>query len=213
MFARLLHRGIAPLVATAAILLAPAVSGAQAQPALSDLVVEWARGRYASPLLCEMDGKLVRGVRRVILRPPASSHHRSSLVIQFIDIKADDASRCVTSTGQPMPNLVGQVELRLPGSDHPETARRDFKRAMQREHGFDFDVLNGIVRVQTITSPPAPISKVDYRGGRAALRLALPATDAAREMAEFQSPRKLVLSLQPAAGAPIELPIFQVGSR
>lgn len=186
----------------------PAPAAGQTGPDLSDLVVDWATGRYASPVMCEIGGELVRGVRRVILRPHHTLGRPTRLAVHFIDMKPGKATRCIDSTGAPQPNVQGKLLLGVPGIPHPETATRDFKRALQRDKGFVLEVTEGVLKTQDVAVPPASPRLVDYRGGEASLRLVLPATDAARELAPFPSPRKLVLIVESERGARLELPLF-----
>ena len=194
------------------LLLALVVSGgaarAQSEPDLNALVVDWASGRFAAPVMCELGGELVRGVRRVILRPRHTIGRPVRLAVHFIDMRPEDATRCVNAMGQPQPNILGKLLLQLPGTSHPETAARDFKRTLKRDKGFDLDITEGVLKLQDVAMPPPEPRLVDFRGGKASIRLVFPATDADRELAPFPSPRKSVLAVESKDGERIELPIF-----
>jgi hypothetical protein len=190
--------------------LSPLLARAQSGPDLSDLVVDWAHGRYASPVMCELDGELVRGIRRVILREERTPGRAVMLLVQFVDMRPGEAARCVNATGQPQPNILGKVLLRLEGTPHPETAARDFKQTLKRDRGFELEIARGALKLQAVSRPPAGPQLVDFQGGRATLRLVMPATDADLELAAFQSPRKLLLELQPKKGEKLTLPISLV---
>lgn len=190
-------------------LLLPARGGlAQSPPDLNALVVDWASGRYASPVMCEIGGELVRGIRRVILRPRHTLGRPLRLAVHFIDMRPDGATRCVNATGARQPNALGKLLLQLPGMPHPETAKRDFKRTLKREKGFDLDVAEGILKLQEVAEPPVEPRLVDFRGGKARVALVMPATDAARELGAFDSPSKLLLSVQSPDGEKLVLPLF-----
>jgi hypothetical protein len=90
---------------------------------------------------------------------------------------------------------------------------RDFKAALHNERGFDFDVVEGVLRVQFIAEPLAPARSVDFRGGRVGLHMLAPATDATRELAEFQSQRKALLELEAPEGTRVAIPIFLTAPR
>lgn len=184
-----------------------APTAAQA-PSMNDLVIDWATGRYASPVMCEIDGKLVRGVRRLILKPRHSLGRPSQLAVHFIDMRPESATRCINSTAAPQPNVLGKVLMQLPGTPHPETAMRDFKRGLSRDKGFSLDLAEGILKIQDVAVPAPEARLVDFRGGKGSLRLVLPATDADRELSAFNSPKKLILSLEAPGGERIELPLF-----
>jgi hypothetical protein len=190
------------------LLLASATATAQSGPDLSDLVVEWARGRYASPVMCELEGSLVRGIRRVIIGGERMPGRTVTLELQFIDMRPGEATRCVNATGRPQPNALGKLQLRLPGHPHPETAKRDFKQTLKQERGFDFEIAAGRLKLQSVAVPPAEPRVVDFRGGHASIGLVQPATDAERELRDFKSPRKLVLELESPKGDALKLPIF-----
>jgi hypothetical protein len=159
----------------------------------------------------DVNALVVRGIRRVILRPQQTLGRAPTLSVQFIDMRPETATRCVDSRGTSQPNALGRVELRLPGIPHPETASRDFKRALQRDKGFDLEVTEGFLKLQTVAAPPVEPRVVDFRGGHAALRRVLPATDADRELRAFDSPRKLLLVIEAPGGERLELPLFLTG--
>ena len=186
----------------------PFTAAAQTPPDLNALVVNWAMGHYASPILCEIEGRLVRGVRRVLLKPRQTFGRPVNLEVHFIDIQPDEATRCVNSTGQDQPNIFGKVWLQIPGIPHPETAKRDFKRRLKRDKSFDFEIVEGHLKLQPVAVPiPAPHVE-DFRGGQATLGPAMPATDAARELAPFKSQRKMLLTLKSTSGPTLQLPLF-----
>jgi hypothetical protein len=181
---------------------------AQSGPDLSDLVVDWARGRYASPVMCELGGGLVRGIRRVIIRGERMPGRTATLELQLVDMRPGEATRCVNATGHSQPNALGKLQLRLPGRPHPETAMRDFKQTLKHARGFEFEIAAGRLKLQDVAVPPAESRIVDFRGGHASIGLVLPATDAERELRDFQSPRKRVLELKSPQGDALLLPLF-----
>jgi len=203
-------RAIRPLLCalSALVLLAAAPAAAQSPPDLNDLVIRWAAGRYASPVMCEIGGELVSGIRRVILRPQQTLGRPPRLTVQFVDMRPGEATRCVDARGAAQPNVLGKLLLELPGISHPETASRDFKRALQREKGFELQIGEGVLKLQDVRVPQPDPRIVDYRGGNAALRLVAPATDADRALAPFPSPRKLLLIVEAPGADRLELPLF-----
>lgn len=193
--------------------LLPSLAAAQAGPDLNALVIDWAQGRYASPVMCQIGAETVRGIRRILLTADSSDGRGPLLAVQFVDMQVEDASRCFNSTGEEQPNLLGKVQLRLPGRPHPETAMRDFKLAIRRHKGFDLEIVGGVLKVQPVSLPPSAPRTIDFRGGRAGLHMVLPATDAARELADFPSPRKAVLALEAKSGMRLVFPIFLASAR
>ncbi|MCH2187611.1 hypothetical protein MK280_17290 [Myxococcota bacterium] len=183
-------------------------TSAQTPPDLNALVVNWAMGQYASPILCEIVGRLIRGVRRVILKPHQTFGRPVNLEVHFIDLQPEDATRCVNSIGKTQPNIWGKVWLQIPGKPHPETAKRDFKRRLKRDKAFDLEIADGRLKLQGVAIPTPKATVESFRGGRATLGPAMPATDAARELALFKSQRKMLLTLESPSGTVLELPLF-----
>ena len=180
---------------------------------LNALAIEWARGHYASPLFCEIDAKPVRGLRRVLIVPGPPNRSSPSAWIRFVDMKIERATRCFDATGAAIPNVIGKIEVQLPGRSHPETARRDLKLALRRERGFAFNVLAGALRVQEVGAGEAGAQVVDFRGGSAKLHRIAPASDEARELAEFHSPRTVLLELRAHDGTTLRFPLFMLEVR
>jgi len=187
--------------------------GAPGAPTVSEMALDWARGRYATPLICEFDGKLVRGIRRVLIAPGASHQRARQNRIVFIDLEVDDASRCFAELQDSVPNVIGSVQIELPAVRRSDTARRDFREALRRKGGFEFRVAGGGLKLQAVTQPPSPGRTVDFRGGRASLRTIEPGSDAARLLAPFDSPRKLILELSARDGTKLSFPLYMTDLR
>jgi hypothetical protein len=210
------RRGPASRVASAALALfasalafaAPA--GAQGTPSLDDLILGWGQGRYASPVYCEIDGELVRGVRRLVLKPEATPGRRPSLSVQFVDMRPENATRCVNSVGEAIPNVIGRVRLTRFDRPHPETGPRDFKHELRKDRGFAFEISSGALKLQDVARPPSEPRIVDFADGRARLDVVLPATLADRELADFKSKRKRLLTLESKGGERLTLALFDL---
>ena len=193
------------------LLLALAPTGASREdsgPDLGDLALDWARGRYGTPLVCEIDGEPVRGMRRLLIAPVSQHGGRAADRIIFVDLEPGAATRCFDDFGEPEPNILGGVEIHYVGSTNPEHARRDFKEALRRKRGFEFVIGSGHLKLQEVAQPPVPPETVDFARGRASLRLIAPGSDAARLLDDFRSPRKLMLELQTHDGRQLSFPLF-----
>ena len=207
-----LLRRIAPgaLGLGAAATLAAAAPGASQAPALrlSDLALKWSLGSFASPLICELEGRPVRGLRRieitsgpVRIQPPVNR-------IRFVDLEVQDASRCFTELAGDTPNVTGSLHIRLPGSHTPDAAQREFRESLRRRRGFEFEISKGILQIQEVTRPaPAPRA-VDFSRGRARLSELPDGSDAARLLAPFRSPRKLLLQLEARDGTTLSFSLY-----
>jgi len=189
---------------------APAAQG----PGLNELVLDWARGRYASPLICEIEGEPVRGLRRVLVTPGPRQVRPPVGSIVFVRMTVDEATRCFTDLGESAPNITGRVQIRLPGtSHHPDTARRDFASRLRRERGFDFDVPAGRLRLQEVGADPGEAREVDFEGGSARLSLVAPGSDAERLLGGLPDVRRLLLELESPDGTTVRLPLALVDER
>ena len=185
----------------------PSPAGA-GTPSLDELIIEWSRGRYASPVFCELGSGLVRGIRRIVIKPESHPARRPTLSVQLIDMRPEDATRCVNSVGRGIPNAIGRLRLTRVDRPHPETGSRDFKQGLRKDRGFDFRIASGVLKLQDVTEEPSEPRIVDFVGGAGRIGLVLPATDGQRELADFQSPRKRLLTLESPGGETLVFPIF-----
>ncbi|MDG2334289.1 MAG: hypothetical protein P8Q97_08725 [Myxococcota bacterium] len=179
-----------------------------AEPSLNERVALWSAGSFRSPVHCEIDGQLIRGIRRVVIRAAAVPGRDPGVEVEFVDFEPEDATRCIDATGAPLPNVVGRLKLRRERSRHPETAQRDFKRALQKKKGFSYRVISGTLDLQAVGDPPVPARQVDFSGGELSLSLIFPATDAQRALVDFPSERKILLTLESGSGQVIRMPLF-----
>ncbi len=195
--------------------LLPTAGDAQAGPEgdLNALALQWARGRYASPLVCEFDGVPQRGLRRVVIDSGPRQLRPSVDRIVFVDLDAEKATRCFTELDPSVPNVLGSIDIRLTGHSRPDTAAREFTIALRRKHGFEFDIIQGTLRFEQMRPDAPPPRTVDFAGGRARLHLVKPGSDVARLLSDFPSPRKLLLDLEAKAGERFRLPLFHAPPR
>jgi hypothetical protein len=197
----------------AALLANGSVAHAQAAPNLNDLAIDWARGRYVSPVSCEIDGKTVNGVRRLLITPGSRDAPTASGRIVIPRMETESAARCFSLLGGAVPNITGQIDFYLVTSSHPETARRDLEQTLRREQGFDFTVREGQLHLEPIGKDGAAARSIELRGGHARLHLAPPGSDTLRVLAEIASPCKLLLELEAPNGERVSLPLALVGAR
>jgi hypothetical protein len=196
------------------LLLACAAAAQSLQPRALDLnllALDWARGRYLSPVICETDGELTRGGRRLLITP--GPRHASPPVgrILFSDLEVPAASRCFDELGRDQPNVLGHVDFRHPGRSRPDSAQRDFKAALRREHGFDFHIAGGILRVEPVGGGEA--REVDFRGGEVRLHAIPAGSDDARVLGDLAGLRKLLLVIEAPDGTRLRLPLLMTDLR
>ena len=190
---------------------------ASAQPPqsidLNFLAIEWSRGTYGSPLLCEVEGNTVRAIRRLLIAPEAGSDRGPVNRIQFPDPEARGATRCFSELGGDEPLVSGTLLISLPGRSRPDTASYDLESTLKREGGFDFDVREGTLAVRGWGPGSETPATVDFAGGVAKLHQVKPGSDAERLLRDFSSKRKLSLVLEAKDGTVLRFDLFQIGGR
>ncbi|MCP5039409.1 MAG: hypothetical protein GY944_00180 [bacterium] len=197
-------------VAGLALLLAGASSG-QTQPAapggasLNELVIEWMRGNYASPLVCMIDGKPQRGLRRILAQRAPRERQHSRGVVRFVDLEAENATRCFTEIGGPTPNITGELEVRHPVTKRRDTAMRDFKTELKRKRGFELDIVSGRLELVMIGGDREP-ETLELRGGKLRIHLLRTGSDAMRLLQDLPSPRKVVIEIESKSGRVLSFP-------
>ena len=178
---------------------------------LNLLSLQWARGRYLSPVICEIDSKLVRGGRRLTIMPgPRHARPRVNTIL-FSDLEVPTATRCFDDLGGPQPNVKGRLNFRLPGHSRPDSARHDFEAALRRSQGFEFHISEGILRIQIVGEEKT--RDVDFMGGTARLTLVADSTDDARVLRDLKGLRKLVLDVRAEDGTSLRLPLVMTQRR
>lgn len=187
----------------------PHAALAQGAPlTLPEMALEWASGNFGSPLICQIDDRPIRGLRRLSIAPDPRLPRQSVYRITFTDLEIGDASRCFTELEPEVPNVVGSVQIRLPGTYRADTAERDFREVMRRKRGFEFEITEGLLGIQPVKRPLEPAKRVRFAGGKARLYEVKPGTDSARLLAGFDAPRKLLLELEAKDGTTLAFPLY-----
>jgi hypothetical protein len=182
-------------------------AGALAQPLmdLNELALRWTRGDWASPLVCELDGKAARGLRRLLVtagpkdRPPLSNK------LSFVSMHLPSGARCYSDTGEAQPDVAGSLLYFLDSISRPDLATREFQETLEREGGFRFDVRSGVLQVGE--------RKVDFAGGSARFEPVRRGSDAWRRLQDLQGEHKLALLLEAKDGTRLALDLVQAGAR
>ena len=187
--------------------------GAAQEITVAELALGWSHGRFASPVICQLDGRPVRGLRRIVISPGPA--HVRPLVnrIVFVDMEVEEATRCIAELQGDVPNVTGQVQFRLHSTRRSDTAQRDFREQLRRKQGFEFDIVSGGLKIQPVTRPETPALGVDFRGGKLSLHEIQKGTDASRLLAPFPSPRKLLLELSARDGTKLSFPLYMTDPR
>ncbi|MCX5739504.1 MAG: hypothetical protein NTZ61_13605 [Proteobacteria bacterium] len=191
---------IAVLLATSPALAQP---GAGAAPDAVEFALAWARGGYASPVICRFKEEVQRGLRRIVIGPgPRSSAQRVDR-IQFFDIGATGASRCHDDLGAEEPNVVGTLLVsytaKRPRSDTPQ---RDIEQEL-KTGPLSFEIASGRLRIGAATGLPESLPEVDFAGGKLRIGEVAAGSDDARRLGDFASQRRLRLDAEAPDGTRI----------
>jgi hypothetical protein len=186
---------LALAAAAAALLAAPCA--AQELRDLNSLALQWTRGEWASPLICEVGGDARRGLRRVVVAEASRDERVPSNRIAFVSLKLPAGARCYNDTGESQPDVVGSLVYHLDGISRPDLGTREFQEALQHAGGFRFAIGSGTLQVAE--------RKVDFAGGAARFDLVRPGSDAWRRLQDLPSPHKLALTLEAPDGTRLAL--------
>jgi len=191
---------LAVLLATTPALAQPSAS---AGPDAVEFALAWARGGYASPVICRFKEEVQRGLRRIVIGPgPRSSAQRVDRV-QFFDIGATGASRCNDELGAEEPNVVGTLLVsytaKRPRSDTPQ---RDIEQEL-KTGPLSFDIVSGRLRIGSAVAPPASLPERDFAGGTLRIGEVAAGSDDARRLGDFASRRHLRLDVEAPDGTRI----------
>ena len=197
---RSLPRRLGVLGLALAVLAWPALLRAQARPTLADLALLWIQGDYRAPIVCEIAGSAHVALRRVRITEGPRRVTRPTARVIFFDLEAPPDTQCTDPTGGEEPNVVGQLVLAFESGHavRSDTADYDFRSALRREGGFEFEIKAGRLRVGP---PDGELVEHDLGGGTARVTTIRRGSDGFRHLAEFGPRRKLRLEVE-AEGAP-----------
>lgn len=167
---------------------------------LNDLVLAWMQGNYATPLYCKIDGKAQRGLRRILIETDSRKSQSGQALVRFVDLEAEDASRCFTEIGGSSPNITGELVVRHPTTKLRDTAMRDFKVELRRRRGYELEIVSGRLLVSEIGVAAAAAESLDFRGGKMRIHLLRPNSDGIRLLETLPSPRKVRLEFETRKG-------------
>lgn len=199
------------------ILLLPAAALGQAPgdsiPDLNQLALEWIRGEYRAPLICEIDGVPYRALRRILVGPGPRTTRTPMNRLALYDLEAPKGTRCQDETGGEEPNAIGSLALVLDGHSRPDTAARDFELALRKQGGFQFRIRTGQLRVGPPGESASKLRAVDFSGGTADVHKVERGSDAFRRLADFGPRRKLRLLLEAPDGTRLSFDLVLFGLR
>jgi len=186
---------------------------AQAGPDAVDFALAWARGGFASPVVCRFPDRAQRGLRRVVVAAgPRTSEVRVNRV-QFFDLEAPGAERCHDELGAEEPNVIGTLYVtytaRRPRSDTPE---RDLKQDLERGP-LEFSIVRGRLRVGPASVPVESLREVEFADGKLELGPIAPGSDDAKRIADVPGSREVRLVAEAKDGTRVVLPLVEVEPR
>jgi hypothetical protein len=190
-----------------------AVAQGRTGPDAVDFALAWARGGFASPVVCRFADRAQRGLRRVVIAPgPRTSELRVNRV-QFFDLEATGAERCHDELGADEPNVIGTLYVtytaRRPRSDTPE---RDLKQDLERGP-LEFAIERGRLRIGPAAEPAASLRDVDFAGGKLELGPIAAGSDDAKRIADVPGSREVRLVAEAKDGTRVAVPLVEMEQR
>ena len=191
----------------------PAGAQPRGEPDAADFALAWARGGFASPVVCRFAQGAQRGLRRVLIEPGPRTSERRVDRVSFVDLGAKGAERCTDELGADEPNVVGTLYItHVPRRPHSDTAERDFKQDVERGP-IVFEVVRGRLRVGPAANAVDSLPDVDFAGARFELATIRPGSDDARRVADVPGTRSLRLEIEAKDGTRIAFPLVEVERR
>lgn len=185
------------------------VPAQEGRPELRDLVLHWARGDYRAPIVCEIDGRAHRALRRVRITEGPRHPTRPTDRVIFFDLEAPPDTRCSSAIRGEEPNVIGQLLIAFEGGHRrPDIADRDFKTALQRKGGFRYAIKAG--RLQ-LGPPGGELELHDLAGGQVRITRIERGSDTFRRLAEFGARRMLQLEVEAPGDLELRFDLVQVG--
>lgn len=200
------------LVATA--FLGGPTASAQDAP-LDQMALAWARGRFASPLICEGPNGLEKTLRRIVVSAGPRHRRPPENRLQLVGIEVEGAERCFATLGGDQPDLEGVLVFQYPSYGRPDLASHEFQSTLRRDGGFEYRIRTGKLR---ISDPDAGdeasgAREVDFARGKLRVNAVPPGSDADRVLADFPGARKLTLQLEAPDETRLELHMIQYDQR
>lgn len=168
-------------------------------PDLNLRALDWLRGRWAAPTLCEREGGVETHYRRLVIAPAPRHVRPISNRITFHAFDVEGLEDCKDAFGRPAPDVRGSIVVTLPGMSRPDLAQAEFQRAMRSTGGFDFEIVSGRLRFTGWGADAQP-RIVDFEGGEARVRDVRRGSDEARLLAAYDAPQKRTFELRSADG-------------
>jgi len=207
------------LAVVSAIAVSIAASSGSAQPGggsapdTVDLALAWARGGFASPVICRFGDEVKRGIRRVVIAPGPRSVSRRADRVTFVDLGASGGERCHDELGAEERNVVGTLIITYtPKRPRSDTPQRDIEQEL-KSGPLSFDIVSGKLRVGDATQPVESLPEVDFEGGKVLLGTIARGSDDARRLGDFASERRLRAGVESRDGTRFEMLLVEYERR
>ena len=201
---------IAAVIATGS---ASAQPGGASGPDTADLALAWARGGFASPVICRFGDKVGRGLRRVVITAGPRSAARRVDRVTFVDLGASGGTRCHDELGTEEPNVIGSLIIAYtPKRPRSDTPKRDLEQEL-KNGPLVFDIVAGKLRMGSATEPVESLPDVDFEGGQLRLGVIARGSDEARRLSDFISDRRLQLEVEARDGQHFQMPLAEYERR
>lgn len=118
-----------------------AAAAKAAGPTLTDLALEWSRGRYVSPMICKFEGEALRAQRRALIAPGEKKHSKTLLQFRFYRMQLPAVpSSCFSVLGVQEFDIEGSIVATVAGKSRPDSLERDFKEMLERKGGIELTI-------------------------------------------------------------------------
>jgi hypothetical protein len=177
-------------------------------------------------MLCDVGSMTQRTMRPVFVTTGPRKYYPPVNKIRIRTISEVNADRCYSEIGnQDEKDIQGTLNIRVERTVAHNLVGKEVREMLEREHGFTFHVVSGVLRVvaltgssETVSDPdasPSPPSEeiIDFTGGRAIFREFQPGEDALRLMQDFPAQRKIELTLTSKKGHKFRFPLIMLDSQ
>lgn len=213
-----------------------------AEPTLTDLALEWSRGRYITPMICTIQGEAVRAQRRALIAPGEKKFGKAILQFRFYRMQLPSTpSDCFSMLGVQEFDIDGTILATVVGKSRADSLERDFKDMLEHKGGLDLAIQEGKLTLYTFgestpkrvidsgdaekfdvpdaatlpnaTSQTANFSAQDVQIKSARLSTVVRTSDLARSLTDYQDLPQYQLNMELTDGRLLTMPLVKTGLR
>ncbi len=117
-------------------------------PTLTDVALEWSRGRYVTPMICKIEGEALRAQRRALIAPGEKKYSKTLLQVRFYRMQLPAApSNCFSVLGVQEFDMEGGFVATVVGKSRADSLERDFKEMLERKGGIELVIEESQLRL------------------------------------------------------------------